>query len=206
MKLVWRYLSRPWCAALCGIVCALAIAAAYVPVWAAAQMAQTVDPGYYNGLRWRMIGPFRGGRADAVSGVPGEPSHFYFGSVGGGLWESTNAGETWNPIFDDQDVQSIGAIGVAPSDTKMIYVGTGEADMRSQISFGDGMYKSADGGKTWKRIGLEDTRQIGRVLVDPHDANLVYVAALGHAYGANEQRGVFRSKDGGATWDKVLYK
>jgi len=182
---------------------AVVIACAFAPAFGS---AQSVDPSYYAGLRWRMIGPFRGGRSNAVNGVPGEPSHFYFGSVGGGLWESTNAGETWKPIFDDQEVQSIGAIGVAPSDGKVIYVGTGEADMRSQISFGNGMYKSSDGGKSWKHIGLEDTRQIGHVIVDPHDTNLVYVAALGHAYGPNEQRGVFRSRDGGATWEKVLYK
>jgi len=164
------------------------------------------DPSLYSGLKWRSIGPFRGGRAVAVTGVPGQPNHFYFGAVGGGVWESTSAGETWTPIFDDEDVQSIGAIAVAPSDPNVLYVGTGEADMRSQISYGDGMYKSTDGGKKWTHIGLIDTRQIGRIIVDPHNPNLVFVAALGHAYGANEDRGVFRSSDGGATWQKVLYK
>jgi photosystem II stability/assembly factor-like uncharacterized protein len=164
------------------------------------------DPALFSGLKWRMIGPFRAGRTVAATGVPGQPNHFYFGSVGGGVWESTNSGESWTPIFDNQDVASIGAIAVAPSDPNVIYVGSGEADMRSQISYGDGMYKSTDAGKTWNHIGLENTRQIGRVLVDPRNPNTVFVAALGHAYGANPDRGVFRSTDGGATWQKVLYK
>jgi photosystem II stability/assembly factor-like uncharacterized protein len=175
---------------------------------AAQQSAQNGprDPGLFSGLKWRMIGPFRAGRAVAATGVPGQPNHFYFGSVGGGVWESTNAGESWTPIFDKEDVASIGAIAVAPSDPNVIYVGSGEADMRSQISYGNGMYRSTDAGKTWHHIGLEDTRQIGRVLVDPRNPNVVFVAALGHAYGANADRGVFRSSDGGTTWQKVLYK
>ncbi len=151
-----------------------------------------------------MVGPFRGGRTVAAAGVPGEPDHFYFGSVGGGVWESENAGRTWTPIFDGQPIASIGAMAVAPSDPKVLYVGSGEADMRSDISYGNGMYKSADGGKTWSAIGLSDSRQIGRILVDPKDANLVFVAALGHGYGRNPQRGIFRSTDGGKTWKKVL--
>ena len=157
-------------------------------------------------LQWRLIGPFRGGRALAVTGVPGEPDHFYFGAVDGGVWESTNAGRTWNPIFDDESIGSIGAIAVAPSDAKTLYVGTGEADMRSDIAYGNGMYKSIDGGKTWLHIGLDDTKQIGRVIVDPRDPNIVYVAALGHQYAANAERGVFKTSDGGKTWNKVLYK
>jgi photosystem II stability/assembly factor-like uncharacterized protein len=171
-----------------------------------AQQAGRVDPALYSGLRWRMIGPFRGGRVNGVTGVPGQPNVFYFGSVGGGVWKSTNAGRTWLPIFDSQPIASIGAVAVAPSATDVVYVGTGEADMRSQISFGNGMYKSTDAGRTWTHIGLDNTRQIGRVLVDPKDPNLVFVAALGHAYGANPDRGVFRSRDGGATWQKVLFK
>jgi photosystem II stability/assembly factor-like uncharacterized protein len=185
------------------VSCASVLAALFAPGPAT---AQEVDPSLYSGLKWRMIGPFRGGRAVAVTGVPGQPSHFYFGSVGGGVWESFNAGETWTPIFDSEDVQSIGAIAVAPSNPSVIYVGTGEADMRSQISYGKGMYKSTDGGKTWTHIGLEDTRQIGRVLVDPQNPDTVFVAALGHAYGPNAERGVFRSTDGGRTWQKVLFK
>ncbi len=165
-----------------------------------------VDASLYSGLRWRLIGPFRGGRVNGVSGVPGQPNTFYFGSVGGGVWKTTNAGRTWLPIFDSQPIASIGAIGVAPSNPNIVYVGTGEADMRSQISYGNGMYKSTDAGKTWAHIGLDDTRQIGRVLVDPRNPDVVFVAALGHVYGANPDRGVYRTRDGGATWQKVLFK
>ncbi len=165
-----------------------------------------VDASLYSGLRWRLIGPFRGGRVNGVSGVPGQPNTFYFGSVGGGVWKTTNAGRTWLPIFDSQPIASIGAIGVAPSNPNIVYVGTGEADMRSQISYGNGMYKSTDAGKTWTHIGLDDTRQIGRVLVDPRNPDVVFVAALGHVYGANPERGVYRTRDGGATWQKVLFK
>lgn len=166
-----------------------------------------VDASYFTSLRYRLIGPFRGGRALAVTGVPGQPDHFYFGAVDGGVWESMNAGRTWTPIFDNvKDVASIGAIAVAPSDTKTLYVGTGEADMRSDIAYGDGMYKSTDGGATWTHIGLDDTRQIGSIAVDPQNANVVYVAALGHQYGPNAERGVFKTTDGGKTWRKVLYK
>src|SRR5947208_12451332 len=160
------------------------------------QQTGRVDPAVYAGLRWRMIGPFRAGRVNGVSGVPGQPTTFYFGSVGGGVWKTTNAGRTWKPVFDTQPIASIGAIGVAPSSPNTVYVGTGEADMRSQNSYGDGMYKSTDGGKTWKHIGLENTRQIGRVAVDPKNPNIVFVAALGHVYGANPDRGVLRSGDG----------
>jgi photosystem II stability/assembly factor-like uncharacterized protein len=168
--------------------------------------AAGVDPALYSGLSWRLIGPFRGGRVLAVSGVRGQPQHFYFGSVDGGVWETRDAGRTWQPIFDAEHVGSIGALAVAPSDPNVIYVGSGEADMRSDIAYGNGMYKSVDAGKTWTHIGLEDSYQIGQVLVDPGNANIVFVAALGHAYGANEMRGVFRSLDGGQTWKKVLYK
>jgi len=165
-----------------------------------------VDASVYSGLRWRMIGPFRGGRVNGVSGVPGQPNTFYFGSVGGGVWKTTNAGRTWLPIFDSQPIASIGAIGVAPSNPNIVYVGTGEADMRSQISYGNGMYKSIDAGKTWTHIGLDNTRQIGRVLVDPQNPDVVFVAALGHVYGANPDRGVYRTRDGGMTWQRVLFK
>ena len=168
--------------------------------------AQRYDQSLYSGLRWRMIGPFRGGRVNAVSGVIGQPDTFYFGSVGGGLWKSSNAGRTWTPTFDSNNVASIGAIGVAPSNSNVIYVGTGEPDMRDSIQFGNGMYKSADAGKTWTHIGLENTRQIGRIIVDPKNPNAVFVAALGHAYGSNPDRGVYRSRDGGSTWQKILFK
>ncbi|MGE5236796.1 MAG: WD40/YVTN/BNR-like repeat-containing protein [Acidobacteriota bacterium] len=168
--------------------------------------AQAVDPATFSGLHWRLIGPFRGGRAVTAAGVRGQPDVFYFGSVGGGVWKTANAGRTWEPIFDGQPVGSIGAIAVAPSNPNVIYVGTGEADMRSQISYGNGVYRSADAGKTWTHLGLDDTQQIGRILVDPHDPDRVVVAALGHAYGPNEQRGVFRSDNGGKTWQRCLFK
>ncbi len=168
--------------------------------------AQTYQASALAALHWRLIGPFRGGRALAVTGVPGQPEKFYFGAVGGGVWESDNAGRTWFAIFDGVSVASIGAIAVAPSEPSVLYVGTGEADMRSDIQHGDGMYKSADAGKTWSHIGLTDTRQIGKIVVDPKDANVVYVAALGHQYGPNAERGVFKSIDGGKTWSKILYE
>ncbi|MBV8154093.1 MAG: hypothetical protein JOY98_06710 [Candidatus Eremiobacteraeota bacterium] len=168
--------------------------------------AATVNPAYFNALQWRLIGPFRGGRALTVTGVPGQPEHFYFGAVDGGIWESLNAGRTWNPIFDGESIASIGAIAVAPSAPQTIYAGSGEADMRSDIAYGDGVYKSTDGGKTWQHQGLDDTRQIGAIVVDPHDPNVAYVAAGGHQYGPNAERGVFKTVDGGKTWNKVLYK
>ncbi len=170
-----------------------------------AQQAR-VDASLYAGLRWRMIGPFRGGRVNGVSGVPGQPNTFYMGSVGGGVWKTTNAGRTWLPIFDSQPVASIGSVAVAYSNPNIVYVGTGEGDMRSQISYGNGMYKSTDAGRTWAHIGLDDTRQIGRVAVDPKNPDVVFVAAIGHAYGGNPDRGVYRTRDGGATWQKVLFK
>src|ERR1700687_1054051 len=172
---------------------------------ASPQTAQRFDAKLFQELRWRTIGPFRGGRTLAVTGVRGQPEIFYFGSVGGGVWKTNDAGRTWNPIFDSQAIASIGAIAVAPSDSNVIYVGSGGADMRSSISYGDGMYKSTDGGKTWAHIGLSDSRQIGRLLVEPRDPNRVFVAALGHAYGPNQERGVYRSKDGGKNWQRILF-
>src|SRR5262249_19710072 len=139
-------------------------------------------------------------------GVPGEREHFYFGSVNGGVWETTDAGRTWAPIFDAQPIGSIGALAIAPSNPKVLYVGTGEADMRSDIAQGNGVYKSTDGGRTWTHLGLDDTQQIGRIIVDPLSSERVLVAALGHPYAPNAERGVFRSTDGGRTWQKVLYK
>ena len=175
---------------------------------AAASLAQTVIPqAAYAAMRWRMIGPFRGGRALAVSGIPGNPATFFFGSVDGGVWKTVNAGVTWQPLFDAQPVASIGALAIAPSNPRVIYVGTGEADMRSDITYGAGVYKSTDGGEHWRHLGgLDDTRQIGKVLVDPHNSEIVFAAALGHAYAPNAERGVYRSLDGGASWTRVLHK
>ncbi|HVA64554.1 MAG TPA: hypothetical protein VNF74_12580 [Terriglobales bacterium] len=181
---------------LCSFAALALAAAAQAPQFAPAQLA---------GLHWRDIGPMRGGRDVAVAGVASQPDTFYFGSVGGGVWKTVNAGRTWNPIFDAEPVQSIGAIAVAPSNPDIVYVGTGEADIRSENSYGDGMYKSTDAGKTWRRIGLAATHRIGRIVVDPTDPNRVYVAALGHAYAPNPDRGLYRSLDGGATWKKILY-
>ncbi|HEY8298634.1 MAG TPA: hypothetical protein VIG32_11505 [Candidatus Baltobacteraceae bacterium] len=184
----------------------LALCAPLALAAAAPAGAQSYDQSLYSGLNWRLVGPFRGGRALAVTGIPGNDRTFYFGAVGGGVWRTDNAGRTWTPIFDSEKVASIGAIAVAPSDPQTLYVGSGEADMRSDIQAGDGMYKSIDGGKTWTHIGLDDTVQIGKIVVDPKDANVVYVAALGHQYGPNAERGVFKTSDGGKTWSKVLYK
>jgi photosystem II stability/assembly factor-like uncharacterized protein len=183
------------------------LAAATLPHTAHAAMqaaAAPSTPSPFGDLHWRLIGPFRAGRVLAVTGVPGQPKHFYFGSVNGGVWETLDAGRTWNPVFDRQDVGSIGAIAVAPSNPNVIYVGSGESDMRSDIAQGDGMYKSADGGRTWSHIGLTDTQQIAMIRVNPRDPDIVFVAALGHPYGPNAQRGVFKSSDGGKTWNKVL--
>jgi len=163
------------------------------------------DP-LFKGLTWRLVGPFRGGRVLAVSGVVGEPNTYYFGGVGGGVWKTTDGGLNWIPMSDKEKFSSIGAIAVAESDPNVIYVGTGEACIRNNILQGNGMYKSTDAGKTWHAIGLEDTRHIGRLAVHPKNPDIVFVAALGHAYGHNTERGVFRSTDGGKTWQKVLYK
>ncbi len=182
------------------------LAAALAAAFTIGAAPASAGASYLTSLHWRSIGPFRGGRALAVTGVPGQPEHFYFGAVDGGVWETFDAGRTWKPIFDATDIGSIGSIAVAPSSPNVIYVGSGEADMRSDIAYGNGMYVSNDAGKTWTHSGLEDSRQIGAVVVDPRDAKVAYVAALGHQYGPNEQRGVFKTIDGGATWTKVLYK
>jgi photosystem II stability/assembly factor-like uncharacterized protein len=183
----------------------LAVWIAFGALTASLSATQQFDPKLFGELRWRSIGPFRGGRSLAVTDVRGQPDVYYFGSAGGGVWKTNDAGRTWNPIFDSQPIASIGAIAVAPSNPSVIYVGSGEADMRSQISYGNGMYKSTDAGKTWTHVGLEDSRQIARILVDPDDSEKVFVAALGHPYGPNQERGVFRSNDGGRSWQRVLF-
>ncbi|MFZ0284798.1 MAG: hypothetical protein WAL32_06165 [Terriglobales bacterium] len=165
-----------------------------------------VNPALVGGMKWRQIGPFRGGRVLAVAGVPGDPDTYYFGAVAGGIFKSTDGGLTWIPTFDHQSVSSIGAIAVADSDHNVLYAGSGEACLRGNISYGDGVYKSTDAGHTWKNVGLRDSRHIGAVIIDPRNADIVLVAALGHAWGPNSERGVFRTADGGKTWQKVLYK
>ena len=161
----------------------------------------------FEGMKYRFVGPFRGGRVLAVAGVPGQPNTYYFGAVAGGMWKTTDGGLNWSPLWDKFPgaSPSIGAIAVAASDPNVIYVGTGEACIRGDIVMGNGVYKSTDAGKTWKFIGLRDTYSIGRMIVDPKDANIVYVAALGHPFGPNATRGIFRSRDGGKTWQRVLY-
>jgi photosystem II stability/assembly factor-like uncharacterized protein len=157
-------------------------------------------------MHWRMIGPFRGGRTRAATGVPSRPNVFYVGQVDGGVWKSDDYGRTWNPIFDGQPSQSVGAIAVAPSNPEIVYVASGEGLHRPDLSVGDGIYKSADAGKTWQHLGLRDGEQIPALVVDPRDPNKLFAAVLGHPYGASEERGIYRSADGGATWNKVLYK
>ncbi len=174
---------------------------------AAPAPAPAVDPALFNALEWRLIGPFRGGRVTAVDGIPSDRLTYYFGATGGGVWKTDDGGLSWRCVSDGFfKTGSVGAIAVAAADPNVVYVGMGEAPIRGNVSHGDGMYKSTDAGKTWTHIGLRDTHQISRVRVHPRDIDLVYVAALGHVYGPNEERGVFRSKDGGKTWERILYR
>ena len=160
----------------------------------------------FKGMKYRLIGPFRGGRSLTAAGIPGDPTTYYFGSTGGGVWKSTDGAMTWSPIFDKEGSASIGSIAVANSNHNILYVGTGEACIRGNISHGDGIYKTLDGGKTWKNVGLRDSRAIGRVIINSSNPDIVFVAALGHPYGPNPERGIFRTTDGGKTWEKVLFK
>ena len=150
-------------------------------------------------MKWRLIGPFRGGRSLTAVGVVGQPNTYYFGAVSGGVWKSTDGGLSWDPIFDKQNISSIGSIAVSDSDPNVLYVGTGEACIRGDISYGDGVYKSVDAGKTWTNIGLKDSRHIAHVIVHPTQPDVAFVAALGHVYGPNQERGIFRTRDGGKT-------
>jgi photosystem II stability/assembly factor-like uncharacterized protein len=168
--------------------------------------AQQFNSDLFKSLHWRAIGPFRGGRTRAVAGVPSQPNVFYIAQVNGGVWKTDDYGRTWNPIFDDQPTGSVGAIAVAPSDPNTVYVGSGEGLQRPDLSVGDGLYKSVDAGKTWMHLGLRDGQQIPQIVVDPRDPNRILVAVAGHPYGPNAERGIFRSSDGGRTFEKVLYK
>ena len=160
----------------------------------------------FKGMKYRLIGPFRGGRSLTAAGIPGDPTTYYFGGTGGGVWKSVDGAMTWSSLFDKEGTSSIGSIALANSNPNVIYVGTGEACIRGNISHGDGVYKSLDGGKTWKNVGLRDSRAIGKVIINPTNADIAFVAALGHPYGPNPERGIFRTSDGGKTWEKVLYK
>src|SRR5439155_969673 len=187
------------------MLCAVTLAVAPLGAQSAAPRAGPLDARFLSPLVWRNVGPFRGGRVSAVSGVIGQPGVFYAGTPAGGVWKTNSAGETWFPVFDSiRTVSSIGALEVAPSDPNVIYVGTGDLDSYFD-GMGDGMYRSSDAGRTWRRIGLEGTEQIPAILVDPHDPNIVMVAALGRFGTPGDARGVFRSSDGGATWTKTLY-
>jgi hypothetical protein len=173
---------------------------------AEAGFAQQFSSDLFQSLRWRSIGPFRGGRVRAVAGVPSQPNVFYMAQVNGGVWKTEDYGHTWTPIFDDQPTGSVGSIAIALSDPNVVYVGSGEGLQRPDLSVGDGIYKSTDAGHTWTHLGLRDGQQIPQVAVDPRDANRLLVAVAGHPYGPNEERGIFRSTDGGKTFEKVLYK
>jgi photosystem II stability/assembly factor-like uncharacterized protein len=172
----------------------------------AAAAAESYDPALFQEMRWRMIGPHRGGRTKAAAGIPDRPGVFYVGVCNGGVWKTDDYGRTWTPIFDDQPTGSIGAIAIAPSNPDVIYVGSGEGLQRPDLSTGDGIYKSTDGGKTWRHLGLREGRQIPQIVVDPKNPDRLFVAVLGSPYGAGPERGIFRSTDGGATFDKVLYR
>jgi photosystem II stability/assembly factor-like uncharacterized protein len=177
-----------------------------VPATPVAAAPPTVDPSLYGSLKWRNVGPPLGGRSIAVAGSVARPNEYYFGATGGGLWKTTDGGDDWSPVTDGQiGSSSVGAIDVCPSDPDTVYIGMGEVELRGNVIPGDGVYKTTDGGKTWKHMGLADAQMIGRVRVDPTNCDRVFVAALGHTFGPNAERGVFRSSDGGQTWQKVLF-
>src|SRR5260370_307370 len=157
--------------------------------------AQQIPESLYSDMKWRMIGPFRAGKVNAVAGVPGNPAVYYFGANGGGVWKTTDGGTVWKPIFDEEPVASIGALALAPSNANIIYVGSGENNLYADITYGNGGYKSIDAGATWQHLGLRGKRHMARILIDPRNPDIVLVAAMGRIFGSNESRGVFRSTD-----------
>lgn len=175
------------------------------PLLAAPPPAASIDPTLFESLQWRDIGPYRGGRSAAVEGLASDRMTYYFGATGGGVWKTTDGGQSWKPVSDGFFGGSIGAIDASDSDPNVVYAGTGEKTVRGNVSHGDGMWKSTDAGKTWTHAGLADSRHIPRVRVHPTNPDLVYAAALGHLFGPNDQRGVFRTKDGGRTWERILF-
>lgn len=169
-------------------------------------LAQSYSPQLFNSLHWRMIGPFRGGRTVGAVGVPAQPGVFYIGVNNGGVWKTTDYGRVWKPIFDNESTGSVGDVTVAASNPNIVMVGCGEGIQRPDLSIGNGVYKSTDAGKTWKNMGLSNGQQIGNIIIDPKNENRIFVAVLGHPYGPNTERGVYRSLDGGTSWERVLYK
>src|SRR2546423_11098697 len=186
-----------FCASL--LIAVTLLGSAFVP-------AQQVNPDLFKSLHWRSIGPYRGGRTRAVAGVPSQPNVFYIAQVNGGVWKTTDYGRTWMPIFGDQPTGPVGSLAVSLSNPNVIYVGSGEGLQRPDLSVGDRVYKSTDGGRTWTHLGLRDGQQIPQIAIDPRNPDRILVAVAGHPYGPNPERGIFRSTDGGKTFEKVLYK
>ncbi len=174
-------------------------------LFALGAIAQPYDPARFKAMEWREVGPFRGGRVAAVEGIASQPNTYYFGSVGGGVWKTTDGGETWKNVSDGFFGGSIGAVAVSEWDPNVVYAGGGEVTVRGNVSHGDGMWKSTDAGKSWTNVGLKDARQIPRIRIHPRDPDIVYVAVLGHLFGPSKERGVYRTKDGGKTWERILY-
>ncbi|HEY4303024.1 MAG TPA: glycosyl hydrolase [Gemmatimonadaceae bacterium] len=188
----------------------LRLAAAMAPEGAPGALLEStnaaIDPALYSGLSWRMLGPFRGGRCPAATGVPGRPNEFYFGHANGGVWKTIDSGRVWLPVFDGQPVASIGAVAVSPSAPDVVYVGSGESTLRDSTGYGNGVYRSTNAGRTWTHLGLDETHHIGKIAVDPKNPDVAFVAAIGKLYAASPERGVFRTRDGGKSWQKVLFK
>ncbi|HEY7545167.1 MAG TPA: glycosyl hydrolase, partial [Blastocatellia bacterium] len=188
------------------LLCLIGCGAGSVFTQTISQDKPVYEEKFWDKLKWRNIGPDRGGRSLAATGSPGRVNEYYFGATGGGLWKTADGGLTWFPVTDGQITSSsVGAVAVAETNPDVVYIGMGEVQLRGSITQGDGVYKSTDGGKTWRHLGLKDTQTISRIRVHPTNPDIVYVAALGHPYGENAERGVFRSTNGGNTWEKVLY-